>query len=239
MIVVDNASTDGSPDLVATEFPGVRLIRNTENVGFARANNQGLRAAQGRYLLLLNSDTEVQGNSLADMVRYLDEHPDVGVVGGSLRNADGSRQVAADAFPLRPWDMAWQRIVDFVWPANTLTRRGRMSLWSYEAPLEVDWVLGAALMIRRTTMLQVGLLSERFFMYAEDLEWCYRVKQAGWKLVHLPDAAIYHIGGGSSRRASMQQRMHDRSLVGFYQLHYGPAAAAGLWLVLFAKELTR
>lgn len=241
VIIVDNGSSDGSPDMVAQCYPQAVLIRNTDNVGFARANNQGIYLATGQYLLLLNSDTEIVGNALSTMVSFMNCHPDVGAVGPKLINRDGTRQPSCDLFPLLPWEMAWQRFFDKICPSNQLTRRGRMALWTYEEPLEVDWILGAALLVRREVIEQVGDLDEDFWMYAEDLEWCYRIKKAGFKVFYLPYAQICHVHGGSCQLSSeLRQRLakrRDDSLVLFYRKHYGLLAALGLCLILARRRL--
>jgi GT2 family glycosyltransferase len=241
VIVVDNASSDGSQQVVATEHPYVRLICNPGNRGFAQANNQGLRAANGRYLFLLNSDAALLNPAAAVMMGYLDEHANTAILGASLRNANGSRQYACDLFPLTPWRMLAELVIDRIRLNNRWTRRGRLSRWTYTEPFEVDWVLGAALMIRRSAMEQVGLLDERFFMYAEDIDWCFRAKRAGWKVVFMPSALVLHHGQGSSPGTQMAQaratRRADESLFMLYRKHYGLAAEAGLRLITFRRRM--
>lgn len=235
IIVIDNGSTDGSLAMIQTHFTTVRTIRNEANLGFARANNTGLQTARGRFILLLNSDTEVRDDALQQMIAFLDAHPDVGVVGASLLNADGTSQFSYDLFPLRPRDMVCQRIVDVLCPRNTYTRQGRMARWTHTGPFEVDWVSGAALMIRREVIDEIGPLDKRFFMYAEEIDWCYRVKKAGWKVYHLPDARVVHTKQGSSAGAPALRthlaRQRDHSLELFYRKHYGWPAAIGVWLI--------
>jgi GT2 family glycosyltransferase len=241
VIVIDNGSTDHSQQMVADEYPHIHLICNAENYGFARANNQGLCVARGRYLLLLNSDAELLDGAPSRMIDFMDKHANVGIVGASLRNADGSRQFDCDLFPLTPWQRLYQLLIDKINPHNQHTRRARIARWTYEAPFEVDWVLGAALMIRRATMEQAGLLDERFFMYAEDIDWCYRVKQIGWKVFYLPDVAVYHKRHGSSPEmpdhAGHVNKRADQSLLKFYRKHYGPIAAAGLYLINLQRDM--
>lgn len=243
VIVVDNGSRDHSADMVARYYPQVLLIRNTENPGFAKANNQGISLCAGRYVLLLNTDTEIMRSALATMVVFMDHHLDVGAVGPKLISRDGTMQTSCDLFPLRPWEIAWQRLFDTICPSNRLTRQGRIALWTYKEPLEVDWILGAALLVRREVIDQVGGLDEDFWMYGEDLEWCYRIKQASWKVFYLPDALIYHIHGGSSQFSSelrqLLAKQRDDSLVLFYRKHYGSVPALGLRLILARKRLTR
>jgi GT2 family glycosyltransferase len=243
VIVVDNGSTDGSQQMVAREFSFVHLVCNGDNVGFARANNRGILDAQGRYLFLLNSDTELCNPAASLMMDFLRNHADTGIVGGSLRNADGSRQYDCDLFPHPPWRLFSDLVIDRLEPANQRTRRARMSAWTYTEPLEVDWVLGAALMIRRSAMDQVGPLDERFFMYAEDIDWCFRVKRAGWKVVYMPNALVFHRGHASSPSTVAAQahsaRRADESLFKLYRKHYGLAAEVGVRLLTLRRDLAQ
>ncbi|MDI7274752.1 MAG: glycosyltransferase family 2 protein [Anaerolineae bacterium] len=240
IIVVDNASDDGSAEMVAGRYPGAVLISNASNLGYARANNQGISRASGRYVLLLNSDTEVRAGALAAMVAYMDGHPQVGAAGPRLIGPDGTIQRSYDLFPLRPWQMAWQKGLDVIWPGNALTRRGRIGRWDPTRPLAVDWLVGAALLVRGDVIALVGGLDERFWMYGEDLDWCYRIRRTGWQVHYLPQAAVYHRHGGSSERspglARQLARRREESLVLFYRKHYGALAALGLRPILAIKR---
>lgn len=235
MIVIDNGSIDGSPEMVQSKYPGVRLLRSEQNLGFARANNLGLRIARGHFVLLLNSDTEVQTGALDHMIGFAEVHTDVGIVGASLRNPDGSAQFSCDLFPLSPRQMIWQHLVNVFRPHNHVTRQGTIVRWTYTAPFEVDWVSGAALMIRQEVIHQIGPLDERFFMYAEEIDWCYRAKLAGWRIYHLPQAEILHSKQGSSSGnpllSAQLLRQRDHSLELFYRKHYGWSAAVGVELI--------
>lgn len=229
VLVVDNGSTDGSPEMVRHEFPGVHLFPNTANLGFARANNHALQHAAGRYLLLLNSDTALLNNALHDIVRFMDAHPAVGIVGPRLLNPDGSRQYSCDLFPRRPLRLLGDKILDICWPGNRLTRRGKMARWEDQGNFPVDYVIGAVLCIRRQTLEEIGLLDEQFFMYAEDIDWCYRAACAGWPTFYLGAISVYHYNRGSSETspamAATLRGMREQSLVRFYAKHYGRLAA--------------
>ncbi|MCL6430949.1 MAG: glycosyltransferase family 2 protein [Anaerolineae bacterium] len=240
VIVVDNGSSDGSVGMVMQRFAEAILIANPTNAGYARANNQGLSRASGRYVLLLNSDTEVTEGALDSLLAYMEGHPRVGAVGPRLLRPDGTVQRSCDLFPLRPWEMAWERIVDCLWPQNTVTRRGRMARWDLTQPLAVDWLVGAALLVRRDVIETVGGLDERFWMYAEDLDWCYRMRKAGWEVHYLPHATVYHWQRASSERtpqlAGQLARQREESLVLFYRKHYGAVAALGLKIILACRR---
>jgi len=220
-IVVDNVSTDGSAEMVRTEFPDVRLIVNTENRGFPAANNQGIAIAEGRYVLILNPDTEVIDDALAAMVAYADENPDVGVVGPQLLNDDLSVQPSRRRFPTLA-----TAFFESTWLQPCAPRRLLARYYVQDQPddatLDVDWVKGAALMARREAIEQVGLMDEGYFMYSEELDWCKRFKDAGWRVVYLPTAQIVHYGGKSSDQVMTSRHIHfQTSKVRYFRKHHG------------------
>ena len=199
--VVDNHSPDKSAEMVAAEFPHVHLIANKDNPGFARANNQALKLCTGRHVIILNPDTEAEPNSLTLQVRYLDEHPEVGAVGPKLLNTDRSLQHNGRIFPT-PWaeflgHSGLSRLNKAAFDSKHLYARE-----DFEVEAEVDSVSGASLMLRHTVMDQVGMLDEDFFMYYEEIEWCWRIRQAGWKIVYLPQSRIVHHWMGSAKQQS-------------------------------------
>ncbi len=222
-IVVDNASTDGSVEAVRARFPAVRVIANAENAGFARANNQGLRLAAGRYLLLLNSDTRVWPGALKRMVDFLETHPRAGVVGAELRNVDGSLQPSWAAFP---------SLLSEVSGRNFRVRRA----YPEASAFQVDWVGGACLMVRREVVDQVGLLDEAIFMYTEETDWCYRIARHQWEIGYLPGACVTHLGGGSSRNSSLRSLLAlYSSKIYFFRKHYGRGMAVALKTALLVR----
>ena len=200
VIVVDNASADASVAMVRAQFPQVQVIANTENCGFAVATNQGLRAANGTFLCLLNPDTELFSGALAALANFLESHPDVGVVGPTLLYPDGRYQHAAFHFPTLA-----MALIDF-FPLNhrLLNSRlyGRYPFSMHEKPFAMDYPLGACMMVRREVCAAVGLLDEQFFMYCEEVDWCRRIKQAGWQIMHVPGARVVHHEGQSTRQAA-------------------------------------
>lgn len=229
VLVIDNASTDGSADMVCTEFPEAHLIVNRENVGFARANNQGIRASQGRYVVLLNSDTVVRPDALAKLVGFMDGHPEAGAVGPRLRRVDGTAQPFAFGEDPTPGYLLRRS-------ANRLLFRRHLHDWNTDAIQEVDWVAGTCLMVRREALDQVGLLDESIFMYFEDNDWCLRLRQADWKVYYNPQAEIVHIGGQSLTKNPTAQKSYHESLRYFYRKHYGslPCTVLGISLRLYA-----
>ncbi|OGE91077.1 MAG: hypothetical protein A3A83_01020 [Candidatus Doudnabacteria bacterium RIFCSPLOWO2_01_FULL_48_57] len=214
VLVVDNNSRDGSAGAVAAEFPNMKLIRNSDNVGYSKANNQALRLAQGSFFLLLNSDVEVAPDSFDKMISYMDNEKAVGIVGCRVIKSDGSFDKAARrSFP----DLA-----------NSLRHfLGLSSDYNLDLPedkiAEVDSVMGAFLMIRREVVDKIGLLDEAFFMYGEDLDWCFRAKQAGYKVVYNPATTVVHHKGSSSRKLPKKALYEfHRAMFIFYDKHYAP-----------------
>jgi N-acetylglucosaminyl-diphospho-decaprenol L-rhamnosyltransferase len=235
--VVDNASSDGSAQMVQKGFPQARLIASEVNLGFVRANNLALRECHGDHVLLLNPDAEPREGALSILQGFLDSRPRAGAVGPRLVYGDGAMQHAAFRYPT-----FLQTYFDFFpWPARLLqsTLNGRYPLTAYsDRPFQVDFVLGACLMIRRAAMEQVGLLDERYFMYCEEMDWCKRLEKAGWGVWCEPRATVVHREAQSSRQTKWPSYVEKwRSRAIFYG-RYCPAwwqsvnrqiVRAGLW----------
>ncbi|MCA9934310.1 MAG: glycosyltransferase family 2 protein, partial [Anaerolineales bacterium] len=200
VIVVDSASSDDSVAMLQTDFPWVRLIACEENVGFPKGNNLGLAAANGRYLYLLNPDTEIVGDALSVMVGYMVQHPDVGVVGAQLLYADGRIQSSRRRFPT-----VMTGLFESTWLQPLAPRKLLRDYYAEDLPddqtADVDWVMGASMLARREVVEQVGGMDEAYFMYSEELDWCRRIKDAGWRVVYLPQAQVIHHEGKSSEQA--------------------------------------
>lgn len=233
-IVIDNASTDGSPDMVRGEFPHVHLITNEQNRGFTAANNQGLARSRGRYLLLLNPDTEVVGDALATMVCYLEDHPQAGALGPQLCYPDGSLQPSRRRFPTMATALVESTVVQQWWADNRILRRYYMEDTNDDDVQPVDWVVGACLLVRREAYEQVGGLDEGFFMYSEELDWCKRIKDAGWEVVYLPTATVIHHEGKSSEQVVPARHIRfQSSKVRYFGKHHGAFQAEALrWFLL-------
>jgi len=243
VIVVDNASTDGSAEMVRDEFPGVRLIANDSNRGFTAANNQGLALSQGRYLLLLNPDTEVVGDALATMVGYMDGQPAVGALGPQLRYPDGSLQPSRRRFPTFMTGLVESTVVQEWWADSRFLRRYYMAGTPDDAIQPVDWVVGACLLVRRQIYEEIGGLDEGFFMYSEELDWCRRIVDAGWQVVYLPTAAVVHHEGKSSEQVVPARHIYfQSSKVRYFRKHHGSIQAELLrWFLLatYVYQLVR
>ncbi|MBK7256575.1 MAG: glycosyltransferase [Ignavibacteriae bacterium] len=234
IIVVDNASDDGSAAMVRAKFPAVRLIESAENLGFARANNLALREARGRHLLLINPDTIVQEDTCRVMVDFLDAHPEVGLAGCKILNPDGSFQLPCRrSFPT-PW-VAFTKTVGLssLFPRSRMFGRYNLTYLDPDASYEVDAVSGSFMMLRREVYEKIGGLDEAFFMYGEDLDWCYRVKQAGWSVSYVHTTRIIHFKGESTRRSNLDEvRVFYGAMVLFVQKHFSHSRIGLLFLRL-------
>ncbi len=197
IVVIDNASTDESVRMMQKEYPHVRVIQNSENTGFARANNQGIGACRGEYILLLNPDTVVQPGALRRMIEFMNTCPQAGVVGPQLLNADGTLQPSGRNFPSLVSAIAELLPVPERWRVRL---RGGLNR-DYNLVVQVDEVSGAAMCVRRTVFDQIGLLDADFFFLGEDIDLCWRCRKAGWQVYYLPAARVVHHSGGSRNQA--------------------------------------
>lgn len=199
VIVSDNRSTDGSPELIKSNFPQVKLIENRDNLGFVRGNNIGLKQAEARYSILLNNDTIVKESALDKMVEFMDSNPNAGACGPKLLNIDGTIQHQGGLFSKK--------------------------FWTSQKPVSVDFVIGAALLVRKEVIDKVGMMDENLFFYNEDLDWCMTIRKAGWKVFFLPQAEIIHYGGFSSKKGFNKHLQIEGFRGGLYfcRKHYGEA----------------
>ncbi|MBN1933145.1 MAG: glycosyltransferase family 2 protein [Anaerolineae bacterium] len=233
--VVDNCSEDESCGMVELEFPQVRLIASPTNGGYPYANNLGLRALGfanpdeksapldqlPRYVLLLNADTRLPPTALADVIAYMDAHPDTGIVGPRLVRADGSLDKACRrAFPSPAVSFYHMIGLSKIFPNSERFARYNMTYLDPSLSTEVDAVNGAFMMLRRESIVQVGLLDETFFMYGEDLDWAFRIKQAGWKVFYKADVKVLHYKGAASRHSRKARYEFYRAMYLFYRKHY-------------------
>lgn len=222
IFVVDNASTDGSVGMIRQKFPDVKLIANKENVGFGKANNQAMRLAQGKFLVILNPDTVVQEDTFSVIIEFFDKHPDAGMAGCKILNPDGSLQLACRrSFPT-PW-VGFTRIVGLsrIFPKSKLFGKYNLTYLDPDETYEVEAISGSFMMVRNNVAQEVGFFDESFFMYGEDLDWCYRIKEAGWKIYYVPDTKIIHFKGESSKKARIDLTIEFyRAMRLFVEKHY-------------------
>jgi GT2 family glycosyltransferase len=222
VFVVDNASSDGSADMVAREFPWVRLIRSPRNGGFAFGNNQALRQAQGDAVLILNPDTLMPPRGLAGLVQVLRAHPEAGIVGPKLLRPDGSMHLACRrSFPTPRVSFFRLSGLSRLFPRSATFGRYNLSYVDPDLAIEVDSVCGACMLVRREVVECVGLLDERFFMYGEDLDWCLRTREAGWTVRYEPSIVVQHQHGAASRQRALRTNYYFfRAMDLFYRKHY-------------------
>jgi len=240
IFVVDNASEDGSADMVARCFPQVRLIRNADNRGFAAANNQAFEQASGRHVLLLNNDTLVHGDVLATSVRYLDAHPEAGAMGCRVENADGSTQFTCSEFPTLG-NLVLQTLgLNRLRRGPAFLRRYQMLDWDRDDERDVEVISGCYLMVRREVLDQVGVLDEAFFCYGEETDWCRRIADAGWALRFAAVGRITHFGSGTTRSLNHRRDlMLTEGTVRLHRKHGGLGAGLAVWSLLFVFNVSR
>ncbi|HLF20099.1 MAG TPA: glycosyltransferase [Bacteroidota bacterium] len=240
IIVVDNASDDGSVEMVRKRFPGVLLIPNKQNLGFAGANNIGLKRARGKFLLLINPDTVVQEDTLRVMLDFFDEYPDAGLAGCKILNPDGSFQLSCRrSFPT-PW-VALTKITGLsrLFPTSSWFGRYNLTYLNTEETYEVDAVSGSFMMLRRSVFERAGGLDEAFFMYGEDLDWCYRIQKEGWKIYYVHSTQIIHYKGESTKRSSLDEiQTFYEAMHLFVRKHFTSLFPLGLlvrWGIVFTS----
>lgn len=220
MIVVDNASGDGSPEMVKEKFPDVTLIPNRENRGFGRANNQGLQIAQGKYILFLNSDVVVSDSCLDRMYKFMEENPEVGASSCKLLNPDGTLQHSCRKFPDFKTFFPMLLGLRSLFPHLKVFRDYQMLDWDHSDIREVDQIMGSFMFIRKKALDQVGGFDERFWMYFEEVDLCLRLHQGGWKIVHYPSASAVHFlsqSAGQWREAKKIYEFHQSMLKYFHK----------------------
>jgi N-acetylglucosaminyl-diphospho-decaprenol L-rhamnosyltransferase len=236
IVVVDNASSDGSVASIKLEFPAVVCIQNYKNFGFAHATNQGIRCSTGQYVLLLNPDTEIRPGALGEMLRFMQSRAKAGAVGAMLLNGDGSLQVSAYPEPSL-FRETWR-----LFHLDRLRAVGSypMKAWDTGTPRKVDVLTGACILIRREVLDQCGLLDERYFIYSEDQDFCRRMRSEGWQAYWLPQAKVLHYGGQSTQqvKGDMFVRLY-REKVAYFRIHHGRGAAARYKILLFFVSIAR
>jgi GT2 family glycosyltransferase len=232
VIVADNDSKDGSADAVEAEFPEAKVIRIPRNLGFAGGNNVGLREARGRYAVLLNSDTITHAGAFERLVAYMDAHPEAGACGPQLLNPDGSKQNCFHNFPSLATELVNLSLLKMLFPAKYPSKRQ-----TYTEPIEVDAVLGACMLVRREVLEKVGPMDDGYFFFLEETDWCARIREAGWKIVHVPDARITHLFGESTKKKVPTQTWIEyyRSLYRFFAKNRGGGQKAVVIAFRFVK----
>lgn len=218
IVVVDNASTDGSAEAAAAAFPRVRLIR-CENRGYAAGVNVGIRATSAPSILVLNPDAEIASGTLAGLVRLAEERPRAGAIGPMIRNPDGSVYPSGRMVPSLTTAVG-HAFLGPIWPRNPFTRRYHLADWDRSTERRVDWISGAAFLLRRAALEDVGPLDERFFLYAEEVDLLKRLREAGWEIVFTPSLEVVHERGVSTGRSRRMHLIHAESVYRYFEKHH-------------------
>ncbi len=219
VLVVDNASSDGSAEAVAREFPDVRLLQSGRNAGFGAANNLAMERAAGEMFLLVNSDAFLRPGCAQALVECLREHPEAAVAGPRIVHPDGRLQISCYRFPSPARAVLENLFIASVLPGHPVL--GDYRRWGHDREREVDWVIGACMLVRREAYEAVGGFDERFFMYAEETDWQKRMRDAGWTVRFTPRGEVVHVGGGSGRKSRASICAFHRSKEEFFRKHYG------------------
>jgi GT2 family glycosyltransferase len=232
IVVVDNGSADGSQQMLIKKYPEVKIIQNASNAGLGKASNQGIEDTIGKYVLLLNNDTIVNGRSFDAMIEFLEQHPKTGAVGGKLLNPDGTTQAGYNYFSnLFQEFLVATRLGEFIRP-------GYPAVMTAGEIRSVDWMGSACLMVRRSALDKVGLLDEGYFIYGDETDLQYRLKKAGWDVYYLPEATTVHYGGRSMNRWGRRKMVYRGKML-FYQKHYGSLQTFFLRLLLGVLSLAK
>ena len=240
IIVVDNGSTDGTPEAIRTEFPDVTLIENHANLGFARANNIGMESSRGKYICLVNSDVVIPVGCLEKMVEYMESHPKIGVLGPKMVSPDGGVGASVMRLPTVWNTLCCALGMHTIFPGSKFLGGFLMDAYPYDSIEEVEILTGWFWLIPRTALNIVGGLDERFFMYGEDIDWCHRFRDAGWQVIFYPDASALHYGAASSGEAPSRFYVEmRRANLQYFRKHHGVLGVLGYRFAIWTHELIR
>lgn len=241
--VVDNNSGDESVEMLKTRYPHVHLIENKDNLGFSKACNQAIPESHGEHVLLLNPDTEVKDGAIGKLADYLDQNPDCGAVGPKVLNTDGTLQLACRrSFPSVKAAFFRVTYLSRLFPKSKTLSEYNLTFQDPDKTVEVDALSGSCMMVRRQAIDKIGLLDEDIFMFGEDIDWCWRIKQAGWTVFYLPTAVIYHVHGASSRLRPVGATINlHKGMEVFYRKHlaanHSPIFNAFVYAAIWARAL--
>ena len=237
IIVVDSASSDNTVELLQANYPQVKLLAQSENVGFTRGNNIGFEAAQGRYLFMLNPDTEIIADAIRQMLNYMDAHADVGIIGPHTLNTDGTTQSSRRHFPTKTLAFFESTWLQSFAPQAMMTNF-YINDKADDAILDVDWMQGSALMTRREIYKNVGGLDTGYVMYSEEMDWCKRIRDTGWRAIYFGTAQIIHHGGKSTEQIGAQKHIwFQESKLRYFKKHHGAGFATILRLFLIVNYI--
>lgn len=236
IIVVDNNSEDGSVDMVQSNFPEIKLIRNNTNFGFAKASNQAYKISSGKYILLLNPDIEIVNSAVQGMIDFMESNPRVGALGPKLITSNGNLDPSCRNIPNFFTDFVESSFLDILFPKSKFFNYLKMGNWNHNQIREVEQLKGACILFRREALEKSGFMDEQFFMYYEEVDLCYRIKKTGCKIYFLPRVEVIHHGGGSAKQIESEaiyQRL--KSKIKFFRKHYGNKAKVILKLNLIIR----
>jgi hypothetical protein len=240
IIVIDNASNDHSPDAVRERYPFVKLIRNETNRGFAAANNIGIGMGRGRYVCLVNSDVRVLNGCIDRLCSYMDQNPSIGMLAPRILNADLTLQPSVRRFPTLWSSLCRALALDTFFSQSGMSGGEMMAFGSEDKSRSVDVLSGCFMMVRRGAIEQVGVLDENFFIYAEDIDWCRRFRQAGWDVVYYPGAQAIHYGDGSSSNAPIKFFIEmQKANLQYWKKHHGLTKQVAYFLITFFHQILR
>jgi GT2 family glycosyltransferase len=224
VIVVDNNSNDLSQEMLKRDFPQVKLFENKRNLGFSRGCNQGIKESRGRYILLLNPDSELTPGGLKTMIDSMDSQPELGICGPKMTDQEGNLQFSCRSFPSYLTAISSsQSVLNRIFPDNFLSQKYLLKNQDHSEIREVDWVSGSCLLAKREMLEKVGLLDERFYMYVEDVDLCYRAKMAGFFVYYFPSVVVIHHVGKSTQKKKIDMLVeHHKSMYHFYNKHHDP-----------------
>ena len=234
IIVVDNASSDGSVEMLKQEFPEVKVIANKENLFFTRAHNQALRISKGRYLMILNSDTIILDSAFDKLLKFMDDNPQCGACGPKLLNPDMSLQRSSDRLPTFLYGLFEILFINTLFPNNWIKKYRIYPEWDRNSTREVDSVGGSCVMVRKEVVEKVGLLDPNFLAYWEEIDWCKRILEAGYKIYYVAEAQIVHYDSASWNKLGKEkkERIFFNSMLYYYKKHFGMFHYLILWLIL-------
>ena len=240
IIVVDNASVDGSPELVRESYPSVNLICLESNLGFAKANNIGIRESRGKYLFLINSDVEVKSDFIVPLQDFMERSPDIGLLGPRMVNADGNLQRSCMGFPTL-WNMFCRSFaLDTIFPNSTLFCGHLMTHWDHASARDVEVVNGCFWVVRTDALRDVGPLDEDYFFYGEDMDWCKRFHDKGWRVFYYPAVEAIHYGGASAVNAPVKYHVElHRANMQYYRKHHSTAAYFAFYILTVIHPVVR
>lgn len=240
VIVVDNGSTDGSQEAVRAAFPDIHVIENKANLGFGKANNNGITKSRGRYVCLVNSDVRVMGNCIHGLITYMDTNPDIGISGPKILNPNLTIQDSCRTFPSLWNNLSPALGLDKIFRNSPFFSGEHMFHFKHDVVLPVDYLAGCVLMVRRKALDEVGLLDERFFIYQEEVDWCKRFQQHGWKISFFPEVAVVHYHGVSSSKDPKRFALErQKALLQYWKKHHGSLSVMAMRLIIFLNHALR